>query len=350
MKFPTRLSKWFSSNSTLVLLVATLVVISLVTGLFAGTLLNRIITVLFVNLILVVGLQIFMGNSGVLSFAHIGFMGIGAYASVLFSLTPQAKAATLPDLYPFLAHVHLPFLVSLLIGGLIAALVAAVFGYPLMRLSEAAGAITMFAFLVIIHVVLVHWSTVTNGPRTLFGVDHFTFLWNSTVFGLLAVFIGYWFKESNLGLMLRASRDDRHAAASVGVNMIVVRWIAFTISAFLAGFAGGLWAHFITSFSPNSFYLTTTFTILTMLVVGGPGSISGAVFGTVVVTLVYEGLRGIESYVNLSNLLPVALVGFTEVFMSAALIIILILRPSGIMGGKEITWSKKQDDKLNEGA
>jgi branched-chain amino acid transport system permease protein len=338
MNAKLRLSEWFSYNSTLLLLIGPLILLAILTQLFGGTLMNRIVTVLFINLILVLGLQIFMGNSGVLSFSHIGYMGIGAYSSVLFSMTPQAKAAALPILYPFLQNVHLPFLISVLIGACIAAVVAAVISYPLMRLSDAAAVITMFALLVIIQVVLVHWSVVTNGPRTLFGVDFYTTLQVSVVFGLLSIVIAYFFKESSLGLKLRASRDDRYAAGSVGINIVTVRWLGFILSAFLAGFAGGLWAHFITSFSPYAFYLSETFAILAMLVVGGPGGISGAVIGTVVVTFVHEGLRMIENSVNIHG---GNLVGFTEVFLASALIALLIWRPGGIMGGRELRWLQK---------
>ncbi len=338
MNAKRRLSEWFYDHSTLVLLLAPLLLLAVLTQLFAGTLLNRIVTVLFINLILVAGLQIFMGNSGILSFSHIGYMGIGAYSSVLLSMTPQAKALTLPDLYPFLRTVHLPFLIAVLIGACVAMLVAAVLSYALMRLSDAAAVITMFALLVIIQVVLVHWSVLTNGPRTLFGVDFYTTLWVAVVFGLLAVIVAYFFKESNLGLQLRASRDDRYAAGSIGINLVSVRWRGFILSAFVAGFAGGLWAHFITSFSPYAFYLTETFAILTMLVVGGPGGVSGAVIGTVAVTFVHEGLRQIENNVNLAG---GNLVGFTEVFLATALVIILIWRPGGIMGGKEVRWPRR---------
>lgn len=332
------LTAWIQSNTTPVLLALPLLALALLTEVFGSNLLVRIVTVLFINLVMVVGLQVFMGNSGILNFAHVGFMGIGAYASVIFSMSPQAKAATLVDLYPFLREIQLPFLAALLLGALVAALVAAVLSYPLMRLSDAAAVITIFAMLVIIHVVLVHWSVVTNGPRTLFGVDFRTTLWVSVVFGLLVIFGGYWFKESSLGLKLRASRDDRYAAASIGINLVQVRWIGFVLSAFIAGFGGGLFAHFITSFSPYAFYLTETFSLLAMLVVGGPGSVSGAVVGTVAVTFAREGLRYIENSVNMANLLPNGLVGFTEVFLATALILILALRPSGIMGGREVRW------------
>jgi branched-chain amino acid transport system permease protein len=332
---------WVPRNSTFFVITAGLLVVAAITWAIGDTLIERIVTVMFIDVILVLALQVFMGNSGILSFSVAGFMGIGAYGSVLFSMTPAAKAAALPDLYPFLTQVHLPFLASLVIGGLIAALVAAIVSYPLMRLSDAAGVITIFSLLVIINVVLVHWSTVTNGPRTLFGVDRFTYLGTSVVFCVLFTAVAWWFKESRTGLKLRASRDDAYAAASVGINIVAVRYAAFILSAFMAGFAGGLWAHFITSFSPYAFYLSAMFVFLAMLVIGGPNGVSGAVVGAVLVTALREILRSIENNVNMSKILPSGLVGFTEIVMAVLLIVILILRPGGIMGGRELRWPPK---------
>jgi branched-chain amino acid transport system permease protein len=269
-------------------------------------------------------------------------MGIGAYTAVLFSMTPEAKVLTNSDLYPFLVPLHLPFVPSLLIGGLVAALFAALISYPLMRLSDAAAVITSFALLVIIHVVLLHWDRVSNGPRTLFGVDNYTTLWVSVVFAVITIFAVYFFKESRIGLRLRASRDDRYAAASIGINMVVMRWLAFVASAFIAGVGGGLWAHFITSFTPYSFYLNETFVVLAMLVIGGPYSVSGAVVGTLVVTAARELLRGIENQVNIMQIFPQGFFGFTEVVLSVVLILILVYRPTGIMGNRELHWPRRR--------
>jgi len=324
-------------------LVAVVLVIALLTQLVGISLLTRIVTVMFVSIILVLGLQLYMGNSGILNFAHIGFMGIGAYTAVLFSMTPEAKVLTNSDLYLFLVPLHLPFLPSLLIGGLVAALFAALISYPLMRLSDAAAVITSFALLVIIHVVLLHWDRVSNGPRTLFGVDNYTTLWVSVVFAVITIFVVYFFKESRIGLRLRASRDDRYAAASIGINMVVMRWLAFIVSAFIAGVGGGLWAHFITSFTPYSFYLNETFVVLAMLVIGGPYSVSGAVVGTLLVTATREVLRGIENQVNIMQIFPEGFFGFTEVVLAVVLILILIYRPTGIMGNRELRWPRRRN-------
>jgi len=173
-------------------------------------------------------------------------------------------------------------------------------------------------------------------------------LWITVAFGLLSIVVGYWFKETGMGLQLRASREDEQAAASIGIDIVVVRWVAFIISAFLTGLAGGLWAHFITIFSPISFYLTQTFLIVTMLIVGGMTSVSGAVVGTVVISAIFEGLRAIENAVNMSHILPGTFVGFTEVLLATAMIILLIRRPAGVTGGQEFRfprrWTRRGSD------
>ncbi|MCK5315054.1 MAG: branched-chain amino acid ABC transporter permease [Anaerolineales bacterium] len=327
--------------STVAILIIPLLLIAVAVQLLERVVLERIVIVMFINLIMVLALQMFMGNSGVVSFGHIAFMGIGAYASVLLSMTPEAKAAALRSGYPFIEQLHLPFIPALLGGALITALVAAVIGFPLARLSGATAVIATFALLVIVHNILLNWSEVTNGPRIIFGIEGYTTLWVSVVFGLLSVLVAYLFKETALGLKLRASREDEQAAASIGINIIIVRWVAFSLSAFIAGLAGGLWAHFITIFSPISFYLVQTFLIVTMLIVGGMGSVSGAVVGTIAITAIFEGLRAIENAVNMSDLFPGTLAGFTEMLLAAAMIVLMIRRPAGITGGQEIRLPKR---------
>ncbi|MCU0936888.1 MAG: branched-chain amino acid ABC transporter permease [Gammaproteobacteria bacterium] len=331
-------------RATLTSLAALLIplgILAAATGLYADPLVTRIVITLFINLTLVVGLQTFMGNTGILSFAHIGFMGVGAYASAVFSIAPQMKGMALPDLYPILKDVQLSFPAVLAIGGATAAALAAAVGYPLMRLSEAAAVITSFALLVVIHTVTVHWSAVTNGPRTLFGVPPLTDLAIAAAVGCGAVVVAYLFKESRVGLALRATRDDPVAAAAIGIHLPFVRWVAFVVSALLAGLGGVVWAHFITSFSPSAFYLKETFVILGMLVIGGPLTVTGAVVGTVAVTLCFEGLRATENAINMAQVLPTPLVGLTELALAVAMILVLILRPGGLVGRREIgDWGR----------
>jgi branched-chain amino acid transport system permease protein len=301
---------------------------------------ERIAINLCISLVLVVGLQVFMGNSGILSFAHIGFMGVGAYASALLSIPAQMKGMALPDLYPTLAEVQLSPYLAIAAGGLVAAAVAALVSYPLMRLSDAAAVITSFALLVVLHTVMLHWSEVTNGPRTLFGLPNATDLYLAAAVAAGAVVVAVLFKESRTGLLLRASRDDETAAAAMGANIAELRWRAFVLSALIAGVAGGLWGHFITSFSPKAFYLKETFVILGMLVIGGTSTVSGAVFGCFLVTFAFEGLRSVESTLNRAQIFTEQVVGLTEVALALAMIGILILRPGGLFATAEIGAAK----------
>ncbi|MEO7349419.1 MAG: branched-chain amino acid ABC transporter permease [Terrimesophilobacter sp.] len=306
-------------------------VLALITSFLGIPLLDRIVTVMFIMLIMVLGLQMFMGNSGLLSFAHVGFMGIGAYASAVFSIPVAAKAMALPDLYPALAGIEMGFLPAMMSGALIAAIFAAIVGYPLMRLSDTASAIASFALLVIVHVVLSQWSAVTNGPRTLFGLLKYTDLWTAVTWAIMILVVAFLFKESSLGMKLRASRDNVHAASAIGINVVKVRWLAFTISAFICGMSGALWAHFITSFQPGSFYMTQTFIVLTMLIVGGPRTVTGTAIGVLLVTIASEGLRAMENSFSLSGVLPFGTVGMTEILLAIVLIFMLALRPGGLI-------------------
>ena len=255
MSLSNRISALVRRHSTLAILIVPLVVAGVLINALGSQLLIDIYTYFCVALMMVFSVQIFMGNSGILSWTHVGFVGIGAYAAGILSTAPMVKSMGVPNMYPFLVDIQLPVLPSILLGGLVAAFVAAVIGYPLMRLSDFAGVITLFATLIVIHVVMTQWDNVTNGPRTFFGVPDWTSLTAALIGAIVVILLAYWFRESALGLRLRATRDDRHAAAAVGINMVFVRYLTFVLSAAVAGVAGGFWAHYITSFSPKAFYM-----------------------------------------------------------------------------------------------
>lgn len=333
------------------ILILPIVVLVVIAEMIDIRLFSRIATILLINLILVLGLQIFTGNSGILSFAHIGFMGVGAYTTAVLTMPAQMKSMALPDLYAVLKSVEIDPILGIIAGGAVAAIVASIISYPLMRLSDAAAVITSFAVLVIMHTVMVHWSAVTNGPRTLFGIVNATDLKSSAIAAIVAVVMALWFKESRTGILLRATRDDEVASGAIGANITNLRWKAFILSSLYAGIGGGLWAHFITSFSPNAFYLRETFVILGMLVIGGAATVSGAVFGTFAVTAAFEGLRSFENAINAAQILTRPVVGLTEIVLACAMIGILILKPGGIIETSEIgelsTWNNLFGRKSN---
>ena len=121
-------------------------------------------------------------------------------------------------------------------------------------------------------------------------------------------------------------------------------------SAGVAGVAGGFWAHYITSFSPKAFYMAEMFMLLSMLVIGGAGSISGAFTGTVVVTLARELLRQLEANINNAHVLSFEVFGLTEIVMAVLMVLVLIWRPGGVIGGQEIRLPRFKGKGKDKGA
>lgn len=321
---------------TALILIAVVAAIAIGSQMLGIRLYDRIATNLLISLVLVVGLQTFMGNSGLLSFAHIGFMGFGAYTSAVLTIPAQMKGMALPDLYDFLKVVEISPLPAMLVAGVVAAVVAAVVAYPLMRLSDAAAVITSFALLVVLYTVMNNWSALTNGPRTLFGLPKTTDMPIAAIVAAIVIVVALLFKESRTGKLLRASREDEVAAAALGADIPHLRWRAFILAAFIAGIGGALWGHFITSFAPKAFYLKETFLIITMLVIGGANTVTGAVAGTVLITFAYEGLRGTEGALNATAIGAGQVVGLTEIVLALAMIAVMIVKPGGLFTNREI--------------
>jgi branched-chain amino acid transport system permease protein len=320
-------------------LVVPLGAIAILVDAFGSLVLERTVITMLIDVVLVVGIYIFIGNSGILSFGHISFMAVGAYTTALVAIPTETKEFILPALPQFIQDIEL----GPLPAGLTAAAMAAIFGLvisvPIMRLSGIAAALSMFAVLLIIHTVANNWEQVTRGRLTMFGLptDAGT-IPAALLVAVVAIIVAYVFQESNVGLRLRASREDEVAARAVGVSVARERRIAFVLSAFFVGAGGFLFAEFIGSFNPDSFFVAITFLTIAMLVVGGMTSLTGAVIGVVVVTTVGEFLRKVEGGTAIGPLAIPSRPGLREVGLAIMMLVILIFRPSGITGGREVPW------------
>jgi len=340
-KSPTNIQNWITP---LFLIISSLLV---VTGikLYApyNPYVERVIVVLGINIILVVALNLSNGYTGVFSLGHVGFMAIGAYVSSILSLAIETKATNLPDLPAWLAHVQLGFIPSLLIAGFLAAIIAFLIGIPLMRLSGHYVSVATLGFLVIVHIVLINWTQFTRGARTFSGVIQYTNIWWVYFWIVLTIYLVWRIVHSPYGRALIAVREDSIAAQSMGINILRSRLLAFVISAFLTAIGGGLMAHYLTSFSPATFYFTATFNYIIMLVVGGLGSISGSILGTTLVTFLSEILRNAELGMQIGHLKIPAVYGLSQIILSISFVLIVILRRKGLMGDREIdfTWLKR---------
>jgi len=293
------------------------------------------------NLVLVLGLYIFVGNSGILSFGHVSFMAIGAYACALLTIPVATKALILVDLPGFLKSAELSTLTAIIVAGAIAALLALVVGGPLMRLSGIAASIATLSLLIIAQVFLTNYKPLTGGSGTMTGVPIDTSLGSALTWALVAMLVAFLFQQSRYGLRLRASREDEPAARSVGVGVVRERLVAFTLSAFFMGVGGALYAHFLGSFSPDAFYLQFTFLTIAMLVIGGINSLAGAVVGTVVISALTELFARFEAGDPVGPITVSVPAGTREVTVAALMLVILVLRPDGLTRGREIPWPRR---------
>ena len=277
-------------------------------------------------LIGVLALQIFSGNSGILSFGHVGFVGVSAYTTGILSMTPIVKQTSLSTLPVFLQDTTFIFPIAMLCGVLAATLVGALSGLVIARLRDSASIATV-GILIIIHSTLVGAEDFTRGSQTFYGVKRFTSVPVAATVAIIALIIARWFRDSKTGIHVRASRDDVIAASSAGVRIQRSQFKAWVLSAAVAGGMGACYAGLLGAFSPKDFYFTLTLTLLTMLIVGGSGSVAGAVVGVVLVMAVIENLRKIGD--------SIGLFGLTNAGLAIIILLTLYLRPKGIMGFHE---------------
>jgi branched-chain amino acid transport system permease protein len=298
---------------------------------------------LFLTLMIVLGLQIFSGNSGVLSFGHIAFMAIGAYMSALLTIPPEIKKFTYLSMPSWLGSWILPAKLSpleaTLAGAGVATLFALITAAPIVRLAGVEAGIGTLALLIIVYVFDVQTSAITRGTSTQIGVPQTTTFVSVLVWALIFIGVAFAFKQSRRGLRLRASRENVRAAKSVGVRVSVERAVAWVLSGFVVGVAGALYGHYFVTFGPDDFFFNQGFNIvlltIVMLVVGGMTSVTGAVVGCYFVTVIYEAFRRWE--VNgLEGVTPPS--GTANFVLAVVLVMTLVLRPKGITGGREIPW------------
>jgi len=257
------------------------------------------------------------GYSGLLNLGHAAFFGIGGYSSALLAL----KLGISP-------WIGLP------LGGMIASLFGILLGIPSFRLSGPYLAITTIGFSEILRLVSMNWVDLTRGSLGLYGIPPLTawafsdqltvkFVSEQNVyyivlfFAALTLFLMRRLTHSEFGIGLKSMREDEAGAESIGIDTSRYKLTVFMISAFLAGFAGALYAHYIRLISPEMLSLGETFTVLTMVMVGGLGTLFGPVVGAITLTFLSEGLRFLEDVVKIDIRLVVygGLLMLTILFM-----------------------------------
>jgi branched-chain amino acid transport system permease protein len=330
-RFRSRRSAAASLAAPLILIAIVALVGANGTPSFQGT-----VTLILCNLIIVLGLQVFVGNSGVYSFGQLGFATAGAYVAAFLTLPAAFVLLQTPGLPHFIADTHLGSFLSTLIAAAISGLLAMVVGLPLMRTSTLAIPISTFAFLLVAYNVVANWDRVTGGNSGLVSIPATTSVESAGIWAGAAVVVALAFKWSASGYRLQATREDEVAARSIGIGVMRERLIAFGVSGGLCGIGGALAVHQSGVLNPTTFYFAATVTTMTMLVIGGARSVFGAVIGAIAIGMVNEMLRGIENGANLLGVIQIGEApGLAAIGLGLILLATMIAMPGGLSGGRE---------------
>lgn len=240
-----------------------------------------------INIILAVSLNLINGHTGQFSLGHAGFMAVGGYAAAKFSLvfSPQVGAS----LHPVL------FVVALILGGLMAALVGLAVGVPSLRLRGDYLAIVTLGFGEIIRVVFQNMESV-GAASGLKGIPNYTNLFWAMAGAAITVYVVGCLVHSTYGRGFIAVHDDEVAASAMGINPVRYKVTAFVVGAFFAGVAGGLYAHHKQFLSPTGFDFMKSIDIVVMVILGGMGRTAGVICAAILLTLLPELLRGFADY------------------------------------------------------
>lgn len=326
------LRKVIGGSTALVLLLA---VVALIGGLVTTGSILRLIVNFFITVVVIVALQSFTGNSGVVSYGHAAFVGIGAYVTAWLTVPSVIKADIFHGMPKWVVDIQWGFLPTLVVATIAGGLAAAVIGLVISRMKETAIAMSTLGLLVIAHGIYDNWEGWTRGTIGVYALPVHTTVWSAFAVAGLSVVLALMFKYSRAGLRLQASREDPLAAEATGVNVVRMRFIAWVFSAAMSALAGSLWAQFNLAFGPSQFYYSQVFAALSMLVIGGMATVSGAVVGAGVVTVLTELLRRLEEG-NFFGIQIPQISGLQQMILAIITLLILIYRRNGILAWWEL--------------
>lgn len=261
-----------------------------------------------IAIVLALGLNVITGLTGQLSLGHAAFMSIGAFTSAMVTI-----------------KTGLPFAANLAVTGVVTAIVAAMIGFPILRLTGDYLAICTLGFAEIVKVFFLNFEPTNKAlgltvPAAKTSIPMPIYVW---VVAILAIILVTFVQNSRFGRALKAIREDEIAADAMGINTAKYKIKAFALGSFMAGVGGGLYAHFLSYINPSDFGFLKSVDILAMVVLGGLGSVPGAVIGSSVLASAPEFLRFMSQYRML--------------VYGALLVFLMVFRPNGLLGGVSVT-------------
>jgi len=288
--------------------------------------------------ILALSYNLINGVAGQFSLEPNGFVAIGAYFAALFLLPSSDKIDmfALVDPAPVVLSMHASFLPAILIGGIAATIIALLLSFPVFRVRGDYLAIVTLGFGFIIRIFALNNPAYTNGAMGLNDIPEVAnFMWIGTA-ALITLIVMLHIVYSRYGRAMKAIRDDEDAATAMGINTFKIKTIAFMTSAFFEGIGGGLLASFLTTITPDQFSFLLTFQLLIIIVLGGLGSMTGALLATILVMGSMEWLRFLDSDMVIFGMHTGAHPGMRMVVFAILLIIMMLFARKGLFGDREI--------------
>ncbi len=279
----------------------------------------NILILIAIYVILAVSLNLALGFTGLLNLGHVAFFGIGAYTSALLSV-----------------NLGLPFIVGFLAAGILASIFGLLLAFATARLKGDYLALATLGFTFVVYSLLLNMQWLTRGPLGIPGIpkpsffglvigNNFLYLILVVIIAFVSVFIINQIVKSPFGRLLQATRDDELGLRVLGKNTFKLKYKAMAISAFFAGLAGSLFAHYISFIDPSSFTISEIILILTIVIVGGIASLKGSIIATFVIIIIPELIRFLS--------LPSAIVGpARQIVYALILLIVLMYKPRGLFG------------------
>ena len=270
--------------------------------------LQGILILISINIVAVCGVIILTGYTGLFSLGHAGFVSIGAYFSAVLC-----------------KDFGVPFILAMVLGGLVAALSSVIVGYPTLRgkLKGDYFAIAMMGFAEAIRLLFSNIYPYFNGALGLSGIPKKITLGNALLFAAVVIFFTYQYVHSQHGRLALSIREQEVAAELIGVNVTKEKMKSLMISAFLCGVSGGMTAFYYTYMTPNTFSAEVSNNMLSAVVFGGMGSISGPVIASAILTAIPEVLRAVARW--------------RLVIYGLLMVVVMLFRPEGLLGNRELS-------------
>jgi branched-chain amino acid transport system permease protein len=342
-------SNWFDSGTRSALagafiLSVILVTLGLVVAHYGQRYQVRMVYAAYVNLLVVLGLQVFMGNANITNLSHSAFMGIGAYVAAICVTPVKIKAISLPNAPWGLNTFSLDPITSAVIAIVITAFIALLVGLVITRLTGIGATIVSLAVLVIVHSIFLHYTDIFKGKQAFFGIPRVFNIYSILIITVVALFVARLFRESRWGIQLRSSSTDEVGARAMGVDVFRVRLIAWVLGSVFLATAGICYAYFLGTISARPFYFNHVFLTVAMLILGGMRTVTGAVLGTIIITFGLEGIRFMETGPELIGIKFPEMLGLSGVALGVIIVATMALRSGGIMGNIEIeqVFKKRQ--------